>query len=49
LALVEEEEGIDFGVEAAEGFVRVVCPVAKPEIRQNATLAAKIDRVFTRA
>jgi hypothetical protein len=48
LALVEEEDGIVGLVDAAEGFVRVVCPNAEPEINERAAVAAKIARMFTR-
>jgi hypothetical protein len=49
LALVEEEDGMVGLVDAAEGFVRVVCPNVEPEINERAAVTAKITRMFTRS
>jgi hypothetical protein len=48
LGLVEEEEGMDFVVEEAEGLVRVVCPNAQPDIMQRATAAVRTERTSAR-
>jgi hypothetical protein len=47
LGLVDEEEGMDFMVDAAEGLVRVVCPNAQPEVNESAIVTASIARIFT--
>jgi hypothetical protein len=40
--LVEEEDGIDLVVEAAEGLVRVVCPNAQSSVNPSVAVAIKI-------
>jgi hypothetical protein len=46
LALVEEEDGMVFVVEDAEGFVRVVCPIAQSEINERTATDIKIARMI---
>ena len=48
LALVEEEDGTVALVEAADGLVRVVCPNARSEIKERASVATKIALICAR-